>query len=401
MPRKRHITLPAGFRAAGVKCGIKQADVEDLSVLVADKDVAAAILTTQNQVVGAPILWCRRILPTGYGRARGIVVNSGNSNVCTGKAGLRDAEAMAKRAARLLSTQAENILVASTGVIGHRLPMTKVWAGIDAAVASLGKTGDDAVLRGIMTTDTRAKSAVVKGKLGRRGFTIAGIVKGAGMIAPSMATMISLITTDLAVTPGALHKALKMAARTTFNAMTIDSDTSTSDTVALFASGEAGNKAITGRSPGFGKFASAFGKVCMSLARQAVADGEGATKLVDVVVRGARSNVEAETAARAVADSPLFKCAINGSDPNWGRIAAALGKSAARVVADKLTIKIGGITIFSKGTGRTFDLRRVEQHLSEGQVQVVCDLGLGRGSFTAITCDLSREYVTINADYHT
>jgi len=399
--RKRHITLPKGFVAAGVKCGIKASGSEDLAILAAGRDAAAAVLTTRNQVVGAPVLWCRKILPRGYGRVRGIVVNSGNSNVCTGSAGLRDAEAMARQAAKLLGTSPEKVLVASTGVIGHRLPMDKVRRGIGSAVARLGTGDDAAVLAAIMTTDTRKKSAVVRGSLGRRRFTVAGIVKGSGMIAPNVATMISLITTDLAVLPAALHKALSAAADETFNAVTIDSDTSTSDTVAAFASGAAANKAVTAGTAGYRKFAAALRAVCASLARQVVADGEGATKLVEVAVRGARSRTDARIAARAVAESPLFKCAIHGGDPNWGRIAAALGKSPAKVDPQKLRIKIGPVTIFSGGTGRKFDLGRVRRHLAGKEIRVVCDLGLGRGSYIALTCDLSRQYVTINADYHT
>jgi len=401
MGRKRHITIPRGFAAAGVKCGIKTSGEEDLAILTAEKDVPAAILTTRNQVVGAPITWCRRILPRGHGRLRAIVVNSGNSNVCTGAGGIRDAEAMAARTARALGTSRENVLVASTGVIGHALPMGKIRSGIDAAAARVAKTNDAPVLRAIMTTDTRAKFAVIRSRFGRTAFTVAGIAKGSGMIAPSMATMISLITTDLSVTPTALHKALSAAARVSFNTITIDSDTSTSDIVAAFASGAVGNRAITGRSPDFRKFASVLTNLCCDLARQIVADGEGATKLIEVKVRGARSGTDAELAARSVANSPLFKCAINGADPNWGRIAMALGKSPARIAPEKLTIRIGGVTIFSRGTGRKFDTRRVRKHLAGDEVEIACDLGLGRGQFTALTCDFSREYVTINADYHT
>jgi len=401
MVKKRHISLPGGFTASGVKCGIKAADVEDLAILAADKAVPAAILTTQNQLVGAPITWCRSVLPRGHGRCRAIVVNSGNSNVCTGKTGLRNAKAMASRVAELIGAKDQHILVGSTGVIGHRLPMGKIRQGIDKAIASLGTSADDAVLRGIMTTDTHEKSAVAKAHIGRRSFTVAGIAKGSGMIAPNLATMISLITTDLAVTPAALYKALRAATAVSFNAITIDSDTSTSDMVAAFASGAVGNKPITAKSPGWTAFAAALEQVCRSLARQVVADGEGATKLVEVAIRGARNDAEAEIAARAVADSPLFKCAVNGADPNWGRIAMALGKSAARIAPEKLNIKIGGVTIFARGTGRNFDATKVAKHLSGQDIRVDCDLHLGRGQFTALTCDLSRQYVTINADYHT
>jgi glutamate N-acetyltransferase/amino-acid N-acetyltransferase len=372
-----------------------------LTILACEADASAAVLTTTNQVVGAPVLWLRRILPRGYGKARGMVVNSGCSNVCTGACGLADAEAMAALTGRLLGCEAKKVLVASTGIIGHRLPMDKVRKGIAAAAARLGQSNDVAALRGIMTTDTRVKSAVVQARIGGRTVTVAGIVKGSGMIAPSLATMIALITTDAAIAPANLHKALIAAAARSFNAITVDSDTSTSDTVALFASGAAGNKPLKPGTADYDKFQAALSEVCYELARSVVVDGEGATKLVEIAVSGAHSDAEAKIAAKSVADSPLFKCAIHGGDPNWGRIAAALGKSAAKIDPDKLKIEIGGVTIFAAGTGQKFDLPEVQAHLAGKEVKVACDLGLGKGRFTALTCDLSHEYITINADYHT
>lgn len=397
----RHITLPGGFLAGAVHCGIKSTKREDMTILACEVEASAAILTTTNQVVGAPVLWLRQIMPRGYGKARGIVVNSGCSNVCTGARGLGDAEAMAGLTGRLLGCEAEKVLVASTGIIGHRLPMDKVRKGIAGAAARLGHSWDAAALRGIMTTDTREKSAVVQTRIGGKKITVAGIVKGSGMIAPSMATMIALITTDAAIDPSHLHKALVAAGAGSFNAITVDSDTSTSDTVAVFASGAAGNKPLKPGSADFAKFQSILSEVCYELARSVVVDGEGATKLVEIAVTGARSDAEAKIAAKSVADSPLFKCAIHGGDPNWGRIAAALGKSAAKVDPNKLKIKIGGVMIFARGGGLKFNLRKVQAHLAGKEITVACELGLGKGRFTALTCDLSREYITINADYHT
>lgn len=398
----RHITLPGGFVAAGVKCGIKASGREDLAIIAGTADASAALLTTRNQVVGAPILYCRQVLPKGYGQVRGIVINAGCSNVCTGKAGLKDAAEMARLTAARLGCQSNKVLVASTGVIGHRLPMDKVRAGIADAAGRLGTDMDSDVLRAIMTTDTREKTAVVQGRLGKARVTVAGIVKGAGMIAPSMATMISIITTDAAISPALLHRALRGSADASFNAITVDSDTSTSDTVLLMASGQAGGPVI--RSAGsreFKKFQAMLDEVCGELARSVVADGEGATKVVRIAVRNARTGHEARIAAKSVADSPLFKCAVHGGDPNWGRIAAALGKSQAKVDPQKLKIAIGGVTIFAGGMGKNFDLKKVETHLAGADIRVDCDLGLGKGNFTALTCDLSREYITINADYHT
>ncbi|HUS47829.1 MAG TPA: bifunctional glutamate N-acetyltransferase/amino-acid acetyltransferase ArgJ [Phycisphaerae bacterium] len=400
MPPLRHITLPAGFAAAGVHCGIKTSTQEDLAIVAAERDVAAAILTTRNQVVGAPVLWCRKVLPRGYGRVRGIVINSGNSNVCTGARGRRDAEEMARLTASLLGTRHEKVLVASTGIIGHPLPMAKVRRGIRAAASRLGAANDAAMLRAIMTTDTRPKSAVVQGRLSGKRITLAGVVKGAGMIAPSLATMIAVLTTDAAVAPATLHKALK-AAGERFNAITVDSDTSTSDTVVLLASGAAGNRPVASGTAACRKFAAMLDEVCGELARAVVADGEGATKLIEITVRGARSDADARAAAKTVANSPLVKTAVHGGDPNWGRILAALGRSTAKVDADKAAIRIGGAVVFTRGAGTQRNLRKVQAHLRGNEVTIDCDLGLGRGRYTAMTCDLSRQYVAINADYHT
>ncbi len=397
----RHITVPKGFRAAGVKCGIKPSGKEDLAIFAADDDASAAIMTTQNQFVGAPVVWCRKILPAGYGKARAMVINSGVANVANGKRGLKDAETMARETAGCLGCEPQKVLVASTGVIGHHLPMAKIRRGIAAAAKRLGTRNDGEALRAIMTTDTREKSALVQGRIGGKLVTISGIVKGAGMIAPSMATMLCVITTDAAVRPAALHKVLRSGVDRTLNAVTVDSDTSTSDTVAIFASGAAGNVPLATRSKEIGKFASALHEVLAQLARAMAADGEGATKLIEVHVRGARSDAEARTASMSVANSPLLKCAVHGCDPNWGRIVMALGKSAAKIDPEKLKVKIGETTVFSLGRPRSFDAKKLSRYLGQKEVSITCNLNLGEGEYTALTCDLSREYVAINADYHT
>ena len=401
MSKIRHITLPAGFVAAGVKAGIKASGKEDLAIIAGVEDCAAAVLTTQNQVIGEPVRYIRNTLPKGYGVIRGIVINAGCSNVCTGKAGYRDAVTMAADTAAFLGTKANKVLVASTGIIGHRLPIEKVCDGIKEAAKLLGTGNDAETIRAMMTTDTREKTAVVQGRIGGKTVTVAGIVKGAGMIAPSTATMISVITTDAEIAPAALHEALRQVVGGTFNAITIDSDTSTSDTILVLASGKAGSKTVPPGSQDYKHFVGLLAEVCGALARAVVADGEGATKVVDIAVRGARTDADAAIAAKSVANSPLFKCAVHGGDPNWGRIACALGKSSAKIDQAKLSISIGGVKVFSKGTGTKFDLKKVQQHLAGKEVKVLCELGLGKGQFTAVTCDLSREYITINADYHT
>jgi len=401
MSNLRHITLPKGFQAAGVACGIKASGNRDMAIIACDRQASAAIVTTRNQIVGAPITWCRQILPRGFGKARGMVINAGVSNVCTGKRGLVDARTMAGETAKRIGAEPQQILVASTGVIGHPLPMGKVKRGIAAAAKALGRRRDADVAEAIMTTDTRRKSAVVFTSIGGKKVTVAGIAKGSGMIAPSMATMISAVTTDAAISPTALKKALKAAVGGSFNAVTVDSDTSTSDIVAVLASGHAGNDRLTASSKQYRKFAAALSEVCGELARAIAADGEGATKLIRVEVKGARTDRQAEIAAKSVANSPLFKCAVHGCDPNWGRIAMALGKSEAKVAADKLSIRIGETLIFNRGAPTKFSAKSVSKYLDSDQVDVVCDLRLGKGRFTALTCDLSREYITINADYHT
>ena len=401
MGRIRHITLPKGFVAGAAACGIKPSGKMDLAIIAAGRDCSCAMVTTSNQIVGAPVQWCREILPRGAGKVRGFVINAGISNVCMGKKGLRDAETMAELTAKQLGTVKEKVLVASTGVIGQPLPMGKVRSGIAAAGAKLDRTSDSPVLQAIMTTDTREKSAVVRVRIGGKAVTIAGMVKGSGMIDPSLATMIAVITTDAAISPTGLKKALDSSIQSTFNAITVDGDQSTSDIVAVLASGEAGNKSIAIGTADFRRFARALNDVCAVLAREVVADGEGATRVIEINVRSARSDSDAKIAAQSVANSPLVKTAVHGGDPNWGRIAMALGKSSACVVAEKLSISIGGQKIFARGMGCKFDAGKATRHLRGGTVKIDCVLGLGKGSFTALTCDLSREYIAINADYTT
>jgi len=400
MPTNRHITLPQGFLAAGVKARIKESGKEDVALIVAERPAAAALMTTSNQVVGAPVIWCRKVLPAGRGKVRGIVINAGNSNVCTGRRGERDAEAMASQAARLVGAEKKQMLVASTGIIGHHLPMAKVRRGIAAAAAGLGRRNDSAVVRAIMTTDLKEKTAVVQTRLGGETVTVAGIVKGSGMIAPSMATMIAVITTDAAVAPALLQRAFRPAVEAGFNAVTVDTDESTSDTAVVMASGLAGQSVRAG-SAAWRKFSAALSEVCGALAKAMARDGEGATRLIEVRATGARTAADAKIAAKAVAGSPLLKCAVHGGDPNWGRVVMAVGKSAAKVDPARLSVKIGGVSVFARGRPRKFNVRAVEKHLAGDTVVIDVALGLGEGRYTAYGCDLSREYVAINADYHT
>lgn len=400
MSHVRHITLPGGFLAAGVHCGLKTSGAEDLALIVADQPASAALLTTSNQVVGAPVIRCRAILPRGYGKVRGIVINSGVANVCTGRRGLADAEAMTSLAARSIGAKPDGILVASTGVIGHRLPMPKIRRGISAACKLLSRADDSAVLRAIMTTDTKEKSAVVQTRIGSETVTLAGIVKGAGMIAPSLATMISVITTDAKIAPALLYRTFRAAVSETFNAVTVDSDQSTSDTVVALASGLAGARIQSGSSA-HRKFAAPLTELCRELAIAMARDGEGATKLIQITVKSAATKSDAVAASKSVADSPLVKCAVHGADPNWGRIVMAVGKSEAKVDPAKISVTIGGTKVYARGLPKKFSHRAVRQHLKGDTAVIEVALGVGREKFTAYTCDLSAAYIKINADYHT
>jgi glutamate N-acetyltransferase / amino-acid N-acetyltransferase len=277
--------------------------------------------------------------------------------------------------------------------------MEKVRKGIDLALGSLSRDNDQETLRAMMTTDLREKSAVTQFKVGGKTVTVAGVVKGSGMIAPSLATMISVVTTDAGICPPHLYSIFKPIGQNTYNAVTVDSDTSTSDTAIVLASGKSGVAMAPGKAAD--KFASALDEVCRELAKAIARDGEGASKLIAVSVTGAASDADAFIASKSVANSPLFKCAVHGGDPNWGRILCALGKSAAKVVAEKTVVKIGGHVVFSKGAPKVFDLKKVEAHLKGENVLVEANLGLGKGRYTAYGCDLSREYVAINADYST
>lgn len=404
MGRKKHITVPRGFQAGAATCGLKPSGNPDLAIIAADRPCSTAAIFTTNQIVGAPVAYSRTVLDGGNGKTMGIVINAGCSNVCTGAAGLRDARRMATLAAAETGLPGETFLVASTGVIGRRLDMKAVSRGIAAAASSLGTAADDLVARAIMTTDTRPKHAVAACSIGGTKITIAGIAKGAGMIAPSMATMIAVLTTDAAIAPSALRRGLDAAVSRTFNAVTVDGDQSTSDTVAVFASAAAGNRSIGRSGAAFRTFTAALEKVCGALARQIASDGEGATRLVEVTVSGAASDAKARYLAKSVADSPLVKTAVHGADPNWGRIAMALGKcppSHAIIDPERLSIRICGTKVFARGKGCAFDRKALSKAMKKKTVTIDCRVGRGTGTFTALTCDLSAAYVAINADYTT
>lgn len=391
------VTAPAGFAAAAVAAGVRKSGRLDVAVIAAAGAVPAAAVFTTNKVAAAPVIVSREHVADGMCRA--VVVNAGNANACTGPRGLADARTMADTVARTLGCPSSDVIVASTGVIGAKMPMDAVTAGVTAASAALGspEAGDPA--EAIMTTDTFAKRAAVRVETSGREYTVGGIAKGSGMIQPNMATMLAFVTTDAPLTSEACDAALRAAVPRTFNRVTVDSDTSTNDMCMLMASGEAGERPIGPDAADFAAVAEAVLHVCGSLARMIARDGEGATKLVDVTVTGALTESDAEAAAFSIANSPLVKTALFGGDANWGRVAAAVGKSAAAVDPDRLEVRLAGITMCVDGTGLDFDEDAAARALAEDQVSIEVDLHLGDGEATVWTCDLSYDYVRINGDY--
>jgi len=396
------VLTPKGYRGAGVASGLKNTKgALDLALIVSDTPATAAGVFTSNRVCGMPVNVSRRRLRNG--RLQAIVVNAGNANVCTGPRGLANADFMTKATAAALGLKKADVAVCSTGVIGRQLPMDRILAGIQRAAGEIasGSAASAAVSRAIMTTDTVPKSAAVSVRIGRTEARVAGTAKGAGMIAPHLATMLCFITTDAAVEASALRAVLREVAGLTFNHVTVDGDQSTSDSVIVMANGAAGGTVLGEGSRDLKVFRDAVFAVADSLAEQLARDGEGATKYIEVRVKGARSKRDAELAGRAIAESLLFKCAIFGGDPNWGRIACAAGYSGARFREEDLAIVIGGVPVVRGGT--PLEASQASLAAAFQRKDIAIEVGLGAGSCEAMfrTCDLSHEYIDINALYHT
>ena len=393
------VTAPRGFRAAGVACGIKARGGLDLALIVSDVPASAAAVFTTNKAQAAPILVSRDRLARSQGRISAIVVNSGCANACTGSDGLEHANAMTRAAADALGCGPIAVLVASTGVIGVRLDMAKVGAGITAAAGKLARNGAAAAARAIMTTDPFPKEAAVEVVSERGTFRVGGIAKGSGMIEPLMATMLGFITTDASVEPGLLQRALKAAVDDTFNAITVDGECSTNDCVFVLANGASG---VTLGEGDLHLLVDVLKRVCEPLAIGIVRGGEGATKLITVRVVGAISNEEARRAARAIANSPLVKTAIHGGDPNWGRLVAVAGRSGSAFVLEGAAVRMGPIELFSHGAPHDELAPEAAEYLQGRDIEIEVDLGTaGKGQSQMWTCDLSAEYVRINAEYRT
>jgi len=389
------MNLPAGFRASGVAAGLKKSGRPDVGLLVSELPAAAVGVFTTNRVQAAPVVYTKRNLRRGTARA--IIANAGNANACTGRQGATDAKTMARETASVLGVAPGQVLVASTGVIGVPLDMAPLTAGIKAASQHLNADGLDALAAAIMTTDTVSKIASAELPNG----SIVGVAKGAGMIAPEMATMLCFIATDAPVDRGVLAQSLARASGASFGLISVDGCRSTNDCVLVLANGAAGGGPISKDHPDAPVFESALGEVCRSLARQIVEDGEGATKVVTVTVRGATTAREAKEAAMRIGDSVLLRCALHGADPNWGRVLAALGTTRIPFDPAQVDVWLGGEKLCERGCPGPGDHDKARVALLEREVEIVTDLGRGQESVTILTNDLSPEYVRINSEYAT
>jgi glutamate N-acetyltransferase/amino-acid N-acetyltransferase len=394
---KGGITVPKGFKASGMHCGVKRSGKKDIALIYSDVLADAAAVFTSNKVKAAPILVSMENIKSG--KARAIIANSGCANACTGNEGLEDAQVMAKAVASAININSENVLVASTGTIGSRLPLKNILNGIRMLSKKMSAGGGGDAADAILTTDTRRKEIAVQFKAGGKTITIGGIAKGAGMIAPNMATLFCFLTTDAQIPSSSLKTYLKESVDKSFNMTVVDKDMSTNDCVFILANGTAKNKTLRGKDEK--DFKEALDHVCVHLAKEIARDGEGATKLIEVKVGGARSANDAKLIAKAVAGSDLVKSAIFGEDPNFGRIMAASGNSGADLKPDLVDVYIGGIQVVNRGKAVFFDQREAKKHLKGKEVLINIILGQGTGIATAWGCDLTYDYVKINAKYHT
>jgi len=397
--------LPAGFRFASAACGLKKAGQPDLGLITCEEDAVAAAGFTTNRVKAAPVLVSRDHLRASGGRARAVIANSGNANCATGHAGLSASRATAAAVGRAISCKAEHVLVCSTGIIGVALDHEKILGRVPALVKDQADSaGAFAAFAGaIMTTDTRPKWSAATCQIGGKEVRLAGCAKGAGMIHPQLATMLAFVVSDVTVSPPLAQRALERVAERTFNAITVDGDTSTNDTLILLTNGTSGAPAIRSAGIDYRSFFDGLERLCRDLACAMVADGEGATRVAEIEVRGAASDAMAAQVARTVASSPLVKTALAGADPNWGRILAAAGRVAwpksPNFDFGKAEIQLGGITVCRRGQAQAFDESAVHQKMLEQYVSIVLDLKRGRGRGTAWACDLTEDYVRLNKAY--
>jgi glutamate N-acetyltransferase/amino-acid N-acetyltransferase len=391
------VKLPRGFTASGVRSGVRKRR-PDLALIVAEDGATAAAIFTRNRFPAAPVALSRAALRRSGGRVRAAVVNSGCANAITGRAGLAGALRVRRRTAELLRCDPSEIFLASTGVIGVPLPDARIRAALPDALARLSSGGLEAASQAILTTDAGPKIATARFRRGRGFGRIVGFAKGAGMIHPNMATMLAFLMTDASAGPAYLHAALRRAAAETFNAISVDGDTSTNDTVLLMASGRLSGEPLSG-GPDAADFERALSAVCAELAWRIVRDGEGATRVMEVRVRGAASSRDARLAAHAVATSPLVKTALHGGDPNWGRILAAVGRSGARFSSRRVSLSAGRVPMVTGGEPGDYRERDAARVFARERVPLTIDLGMGTATACVLASDLGHDYVSLNADY--
>lgn len=397
------VTAAQGFVAGGIHCGVrKNKSKPDLAMIYSEKPCAAAAVYTQNLVKGAPILVTQKNIADGAAKA--VICNSGNANTCNAD-GEEKAQAMCDLTAQALGIAPQDVVVASTGVIGQVLPIEPIAAGIPELVKALSADGSHAAATAIMTTDTIAKEAAAEAEIGGKTVKVGGISKGSGMIHPNMATMLCFVTTDCAISPAMLDKAIHQVTEKTFNMISVDGDTSTNDTFAILANGAAGNPEITAPGPDYDAFAEALEAVCRQLSKLMAGDGEGATKLLICRVDGAMDLSMARTVSKSVICSTLFKAAMFGADANWGRVLCAIGYSGAAVDVNKIDVSFrsakGQVDVCQNGAGIPFSEEEASKVLSEHEIEILVHLHLGEASAEAYGCDLTYDYVKINGDYRT
>lgn len=394
--------MPHGFTFASAHCGLKKRKL-DLAILVSEKPAHAAAVFTTNRVQAAPVKLSRAHVQKSANAMRAVIVNSGNANCCTGPEGFAASRQTAIDTAKQLKCKPENIIVCSTGVIGAPLKVKNILTALPSLAASRSAEAEafEEFSRAIMTTDTLPKRAAAKFKLGTKEVRILGCTKGAGMIEPNMATMLAFIATDAAITTSLLQRALKQVVARTFNAITVDGDTSTNDTVSLLANGESGARTITSANDDYNKFVTALETVCRSLATAIVADGEGAQRVIEITVTGASNDRAADKIARTIANSPLVKTALAGADPNWGRVLAAAGRAGIAFEPERVDITLAGVEVCRRGREQKFNERTTHEKMLAKYVPIHVNLRSGKGRALVWTCDFTTEYVHINASYRT
>lgn len=393
------VAYPQGFTAAGVRAGIKKNGNLDVALIYTEREAAVAGVFTKNLVAAAPVHLSKIVV--GTGTAHAVVANAGCANACTGEQGIRDAEKMAQIAADALGCRQDDVIVASTGLIGSYLPMDKMEAGIKDAAQKLSRDGSVNAGNAIITTDTYSKACATEVEIGGKEIRFGAIAKGSGMIRPDMATMLCFITTDADIDQKLLQEALRDATEVSFNCMSVDGDMSTNDSVVVLANGAAGNKKIVAKDADYQKFFDTLKSICVEMAKRIAADGEGATKFLTINVTGAKSFADAKRVGMSVANSPLCKCAIFGQDANVGRFICAVGYSGVEIVPAKVVIKFGGLTVYENGLVTKFDADAMKKILAEHDITIDIDLADGYESATVYSCDLSYRYVAINCEYST